>query len=58
MCWNVSVAGKCQAWMTPALFWPNRYKYGLWLWSSADFDLLYSDQEVGINLKAEWLPEG
>lgn len=47
MCCNMSVAGKCQAWMTPDLLWVDLRT------SESE-----STQEVGINLKAEFLPEG
>lgn len=57
MCWNVSVAGKCQAWMTPDLFWADPTDTSV----GCDCDpqkTSASTQEVGINLKAELLPEG
>lgn len=57
MYWNVSVAGKCQAWMTSDLFWVDLTDTNV----GCDCDpqkTSDSTQEVGINLKAELLPEG
>lgn len=54
---NVSVAGKCQAWMTSDLFWVDLTDTNV----GCDCDpqkTSDSTQEVGINLKVELLPEG